>query len=48
MKRAPGYEKSCATCAYETKLTQPLHYMCIGCVKDGACTKWEEKPKKAE
>jgi len=31
----------CATCKHRHPLGASIHYLCIGCIQDGECTKWE-------
>lgn len=36
-------ERSCATCAHETGIGQPVKAPCAGCIVCGECTKWKAK-----
>lgn len=34
-------KRCCATCKYHLPLSASIHYLCIGCIQNGECTKWE-------
>lgn len=38
----------CATCKYRLPLGASIHHLCIGCIQNGECTKWEPAGDKNE
>lgn len=35
-------ERSCKTCRHRRKLGEDIKSACVGCLKNGECTKWED------
>lgn len=40
-------DRRCDTCRHRVRLGESLPHACIGCLKDGICTKWEQMEDKA-
>ena len=37
-----GPIRCCATCRHRRKLGEDIKSACVGCLKNGECTKWED------
>ena len=36
-----GVKLCCFTCKHKLPLGAPIRHVCIGCIQDGVCTRWE-------